>query len=181
MFEKFLHTKYVGQKRFSLEGGESAIVALDTMINSAAAAGVKEIIIGMAHRGRLNVLANIMGKTYESICKEFEGDLPDTVFGDGDVKYHLGYSSQLDTPSGNKIHLKLMPNPSHLEAVNTVVEGYSRAKADVLYGSDYDQILPILIHGDAAVAGQGIVYETCLLYTSPSPRDLSTSRMPSSA
>ena len=161
IFEKFLHTKYVGQKRFSLEGGESAIVALDTIINSAAAEGVKEIIIGMAHRGRLNVLANIMGKTYESIFKEFEGTaLPDTVFGDGDVKYHLGFSSQIETPSGNTVNLKLMPNPSHLEAVNTVVEGYSRAKADVLYGSDYDQILPILIHGDAAVAGQGIVYET---------------------
>ena len=161
IFEKFLHTKYVGQKRFSLEGGESAIVALDGIINAAAKEGVKEIVIGMAHRGRLNVLANIMGKTYEAIFKEFEGTaLPDTVFGDGDVKYHLGFSSQIDTPSGNKIDLKLMPNPSHLESVNTVVEGFSRAKADVLYGSDYDQILPILIHGDAAVAGQGIMYET---------------------
>ncbi len=161
IFEKFLHTKYVGQKRFSLEGGESAIVALDGIINAAAKEGVKEIVIGMAHRGRLNVLANIMGKTYEAIFKEFEGTaLPDTVFGDGDVKYHLGFSSQIETPSGKTIDLKLMPNPSHLESVNTVVEGFSRAKADVLYGSDYDQILPILIHGDAAVAGQGIVYET---------------------
>ena len=161
IFEKFLHTKYVGQKRFSLEGGESAIVALDGIINAAAKEGVKEIVIGMAHRGRLNVLANIMGKTYEDIFKEFEGTaLPDTIFGDGDVKYHLGFSSQIDTPSGNTIDLKLMPNPSHLESVNTVVEGFSRAKADVLYGSDYDKILPILIHGDAAVAGQGIMYET---------------------
>ena len=161
IFEKFLHTKYVGQKRFSLEGGESAIVALDGIINMAADEGVKEIIIGMAHRGRLNVLANIMGKTYEDMFKEFEGTaMPDTVFGDGDVKYHLGFSSQVETTNGKTVHLKLVPNPSHLESVNTVVEGFSRAKADVLYGSDYDQILPILIHGDAAIAGQGIMYET---------------------
>ena len=161
MFEKFLHTKYVGQKRFSLEGGESAIVALDGAISRAAEEGVEEIIIGMAHRGRLNVLANIMGKTYEHIFNEFEGTaIPDLSFGDGDVKYHLGYSSIVETISGKKVHLKLVPNPSHLESVNTVVEGFSRAKADVLYKSDYDKILPILIHGDAAVAGQGIVFET---------------------
>ena len=161
MFERFLHTKYVGQKRFSLEGGESAIVALDATISRAAEEGVEEIIIGMAHRGRLNVLANIMGKTYEQIFNEFEGiAIPDMSFGDGDVKYHLGYSSIVETISGKKVHLKLVPNPSHLEAVNPVVEGFSRAKADVLYGSDYDKILPILIHGDAAIAGQGIVYET---------------------
>ncbi len=161
IFERFLHTKYVGQKRFSLEGGESAIVALDGLINKAAAEGVKEIIIGMAHRGRLNVLANIMGKTYEQIFNEFEGmALPDLSFGDGDVKYHLGFSSIIETTSGKKVHLKLVPNPSHLESVNPVVEGFSRAKADVLYDSDYDRILPILIHGDAAIAGQGIVYET---------------------
>ena len=161
MFERFLHTKYVGQKRFSLEGGESAIVALDAVISRAAEEGVEEIVIGMAHRGRLNVLANIMGKTYEHIFNEFEGTaIPDLSFGDGDVKYHLGFSSIVDTISGKKVHLKLVPNPSHLESVNTVVEGFSRAKADVLYGSDYDKILPILIHGDAAVAGQGIVYET---------------------
>ena len=161
MFEKFLHTKYVGQKRFSLEGGESAIVALDGIINKAAQEGVKEIVIGMAHRGRLNVLANIMGKTYEEIFSEFEGTaIPDMSFGDGDVKYHLGFSSQVEAPTGEMMQLKLVPNPSHLESVNTVVEGFARAKADVLYGSDYDQILPILIHGDSAVAGQGIVYET---------------------
>jgi len=161
MFEKFLHTKYVGQKRFSLEGGESAIVALDGAISRAAEEGVEEIVIGMAHRGRLNVLANIMGKTYEHIFNEFEGTaIPDLSFGDGDVKYHLGYSSIVDTISGKKVHLKLVPNPSHLESVNTVVEGFARAKADVLYESDYDKILPILIHGDAAVAGQGIVFET---------------------
>ena len=161
VFERFLHTKYIGQKRFSLEGGETAIVALDGIINAAAKDKVEEVVIGMAHRGRLNVLANIMGKTYEQIFNEFEGTaVPDLSFGDGDVKYHLGFSSQVDTPSGKKVHLKLVPNPSHLESVNTVVQGFARAKADVLYNSDYDQILPILIHGDAAVAGQGIAYET---------------------
>ena len=161
MFEKFLHTKYVGQKRFSLEGGETTIAALDAIINKASANNVEEVVIGMAHRGRLNVLANIMGKTYENIFSEFEGTaVPDMSFGDGDVKYHLGFSSQVDTPSGKNVHLKLAPNPSHLEAVNTVVEGFARAKADILYKSDYDKILPILIHGDAAVAGQGVMYET---------------------
>ncbi|GLR17003.1 2-oxoglutarate dehydrogenase E1 component [Portibacter lacus] len=161
IFEKFLHTKYVGQKRFSLEGGETTIAALDAIINTGAADKVQEVIIGMAHRGRLNVLANIMNKTYETIFSEFEGTaVPDLSFGDGDVKYHLGYSSMVETPSGKTVHLKLTPNPSHLEAVNTVVEGFARAKADILYGSDYDQILPILIHGDAAVAGQGIAFET---------------------
>ncbi|MCB0640165.1 MAG: 2-oxoglutarate dehydrogenase E1 component [Phaeodactylibacter sp.] len=160
-FERFLHTKYVGQKRFSLEGGETAIAALDAIINKGAEDKVDEVIIGMAHRGRLNVLANIMGKTYEQIFNEFEGTaVPDLSFGDGDVKYHLGYSSQVQTPEGKQVHLKLVPNPSHLEAVNTVVEGFARAKADLLYDSDYDRILPILIHGDAAIAGQGIAYET---------------------
>ena len=114
----------------------------------------------MAHRGRLNVLANTLGKTYEFIFKEFEGDIPqDTVFGDGDVKYHLGFSSKITTPEGHDVHLKLVPNPSHLEAVNPVVQGFARAKADILYKSDFDRILPILIHGDAAVAGQGVVFE----------------------
>ena len=160
-FEKFLHTKYVGQKRFSLEGGESAIAALDAIINKGAEDKVEEVVIGMAHRGRLNVLANIMGKTYDMIFNEFEGNsVPDLSFGDGDVKYHLGYSSQVETPSGKNVHLKLAPNPSHLESVDPVVEGFARAKADILYKSDYDKILPILIHGDAAVAGQGVVFET---------------------
>ncbi len=160
-FERFLHTKYIGQKRFSLEGGESTIAALDAIINTGAEGGVQEVIIGMAHRGRLNVLANIMGKTYEHIFNEFEGNaIPDLSFGDGDVKYHLGYSSQVTTPKGKNVHLKLAPNPSHLESVNPVVEGFARAKADILYDSDYDKILPILIHGDAAVAGQGVLYET---------------------
>lgn len=160
MFEKFLHTKYIGQKRFSLEGGETTIAALDAIINTGAESGVKEVVIGMAHRGRLNVLATILGKTYEQIFSEFEGkSIPDQTMGSGDVKYHLGFSSEVDTPSGKKVHLKLAPNPSHLEAVNPVVLGYSRAKADCLYNSEFDSVLPILIHGDASHAGQGIVYE----------------------
>jgi 2-oxoglutarate dehydrogenase E1 component len=159
VFENFLHTKFLGQKRFSLEGGETTIPALDALINKASEMGVVEVMIGMAHRGRLNVLANVMQKTYGQIFNEFEGNLPDQVWGDGDVKYHMGFASQITTPSGNKVHLKLAPNPSHLEAVNPVVEGYIRARADGMYESDYDRVLPILIHGDAAVAGQGIVYE----------------------
>jgi 2-oxoglutarate dehydrogenase E1 component len=160
MFEKFLHTKYVGQKRFSLEGGETTIPALDAIINTAANHDVQEVVIGMAHRGRLNILANIMGKTYEQIFSEFEGTAKmDQTMGSGDVKYHLGYGSELQTPDNKTVHLKLMPNPSHLEAVDPVVVGFARAKADVLYNSDFDKILPILIHGDASVAGQGIVYE----------------------
>jgi 2-oxoglutarate dehydrogenase E1 component len=160
MFEKFLQTKYVGQKRFSLEGGETTIPALDAIINTASSNGVQEIVIGMAHRGRLSILANILGKTYEQIFSEFEGTAtPDTTMGSGDVKYHLGFSSEIDTTSGKKIYLKLCPNPSHLEAVDPVVVGFARSKADILYNSDFDKILPILIHGDASVAGQGIVYE----------------------
>ncbi|MBS4064696.1 MAG: 2-oxoglutarate dehydrogenase E1 component [Chitinophagaceae bacterium] len=160
MFEKFLHTKYIGQKRFSLEGGETTIAALDEIINAASKHDVQEVVIGMAHRGRLNVLANIMGKTYEQIFSEFEGTATmDQTMGSGDVKYHMGYGSEVETDEGKIMHLKLMPNPSHLEAVDPVVVGFSRAKADVMYESDYDKILPILIHGDASVAGQGIVYE----------------------
>ncbi len=160
VFENFLHTKYLGQKRFSLEGGETTIPALDAIITSAADQGVEEIMIGMAHRGRLNVLANIMGKTYEQIFNEFEGEAePDLTMGDGDVKYHMGFSSEVETLHGKKVNLKLAPNPSHLEAVNPVVEGFVRSKLDAQYDGDYTRILPILIHGDAAVAGQGIVYE----------------------
>ncbi|MEQ1624876.1 MAG: 2-oxoglutarate dehydrogenase E1 component, partial [Sediminibacterium sp.] len=160
MFEKFLHTKYIGQKRFSLEGGETTIAALDAIINTAANHQVQEVVIGMAHRGRLNVLANIMGKTYEQIFSEFEGTATiDQTMGSGDVKYHMGYGSEVQTLDNKEIHLKLMPNPSHLEAVDPVVVGFARAKADVLYESDFDKILPILIHGDASVAGQGVVYE----------------------
>lgn len=160
MFEKFLHTKYIGQKRFSLEGGETTIAALDAIINTAANHQVQEVVIGMAHRGRLNILANIMGKTYEQIFSEFEGTATiDQTMGSGDVKYHMGYGSEVQTLDNKEIHLKLMPNPSHLEAVDPVVVGFARAKADVLYESDFDKILPILIHGDASVAGQGVVYE----------------------
>ncbi len=159
VFENFLHTKYIGQKRFSLEGGETTIPALDAMINKAGEMGVVEVMIGMAHRGRLNVLANTMRKTYEQVFNEFEGNLPDQVWGDGDVKYHMGFSSQITTLGGQQMYLKLAPNPSHLEAVNPVVEGFIRARADGMYNSDYDRVLPVLIHGDAAVAGQGIVYE----------------------
>ncbi|RSK50908.1 2-oxoglutarate dehydrogenase E1 component [Hymenobacter rigui] len=160
VFENFLHTKFLGQKRFSLEGGETTIPALDAIINKSAELGVKEVMIGMAHRGRLNVLANIMGKTYEQIFSEFEGTaVPDLTMGDGDVKYHMGYSSEVETSGGQKVNLKLAPNPSHLEAVNPVVEGFVRAKIEHQYGGDYHQILPILIHGDAALAGQGIGYE----------------------
>jgi 2-oxoglutarate dehydrogenase E1 component len=160
VFENFLHTKFLGQKRFSLEGGETTIPALDAIINKASELGVNEVMIGMAHRGRLNVLANIMGKTYEQIFSEFEGTaVPDLTMGDGDVKYHMGYSSEVESEAGRKVNLKLAPNPSHLEAVNPVVEGFVRAKIEHQYGGDYHQILPILIHGDAALAGQGIGYE----------------------
>lgn len=160
MFEKFLQTKYIGQKRFSLEGGETAIAALDAIITTSADNQVQEVVIGMAHRGRLNVLANIMGKTYEQIFSEFEGTAtPDTTMGSGDVKYHLGFGSDVQTANGKTVHLKLTPNPSHLEAVNPVVCGFARSKADVMYNSDYDKILPILIHGDSSIAGQGVVYE----------------------
>ena len=160
IFEKFLHTKFIGQKRFSLEGGESTIAALDAIISEAAESGVEEVVMGMAHRGRLNILANILRKTYEQIFTEFEGNAPtDSTMGSGDVKYHLGFTSDIITPNGKEINLQLTPNPSHLEAVNPIVEGFARGKADTLYNSNYDHILPILIHGDASVAGQGIVYE----------------------
>ncbi|MEM9897681.1 MAG: thiamine pyrophosphate-dependent enzyme, partial [Bacteroidota bacterium] len=159
-FENFLHTKFLGQKRFSLEGGENMIPALDKIINKGAELDAEEVVIGMAHRGRLNVLANIMGKTYEEIFSEFEGNQEvDLTMGDGDVKYHLGYSSHLDTTAGKKMYVKLAPNPSHLEAVDPVVLGYSRAQIDDEYQGDMDKAIPVLIHGDAAVAGQGIVYE----------------------
>lgn len=160
VFENFLNKKYVGQKRFSLEGGESTIPAIDAIINQAAELGAEEFTIGMAHRGRLNVLANVMGKTYEHIFNEFEGQAdPDLTMGDGDVKYHLGYSSQMKATNGQDVYLKLLPNPSHLECVSPVVQGYTRAKIDLNY-KEAKKILPILLHGDAAFAGQGVVYET---------------------
>lgn len=160
ILEKFLHTKYIGQKRFSLEGGESTIPAVDAIINQSAELDCEEIVIGMAHRGRLNVLANILGKTYEQIFNEFEGKYqPDLTMGDGDVKYHLGYSSQVTTFGNKSVYLKLAPNPSHLEAVNPVVQGFARSKLDTVYAENVKKVVPILIHGDASIAGQGIVYE----------------------
>jgi len=160
VFENFLHTKFLGQKRFSLEGGENTIPALQTIINKSASHDVKEVVIGMAHRGRLNVLTNILGKTYEQVFTEFEGNVnPEQTMGDGDVKYHLGYSSHINTPSGKKIYVKLTPNPSHLEAVDPLVIGYTRGQIDDEYKGDLSKGMALLIHGDAAVAGQGILYE----------------------
>lgn len=159
IFENFLHTKFVGEKRFSLEGAEALIPALNAVINKGAVLGIKEFVIGMAHRGRLNVLANIMKKTYEDIFTEFEGkEFNESLF-DGDVKYHQGYSANVITKNGEKIHLSLTPNPSHLEAVGPVVQGIARAKIDHTYGNDYSKLCPVLVHGDAAIAAQGVVYE----------------------
>ncbi|MGV7106616.1 2-oxoglutarate dehydrogenase E1 component [Flavobacterium sp. U410] len=159
-FETFLHTKYVGQKRFSLEGCEAAIPALDALIEAAADKGVEQFVMGMAHRGRLNVLANIFGKNTQNIFSEFDGkDYDDDMYFDGDVKYHLGLTSDRLTDSGKKINLNLAPNPSHLETVGAVIEGIARAKQDHHYSADISKVLPIAVHGDAAVAGQGIVYE----------------------
>jgi len=159
IFEQFLAKKYVGQKRFSIEGGEALIPALDVVIQKSAELGVKEVVMGMAHRGRLSTLVNIFEKDAESIFCEFDGkqfDSDDSF--DGDVKYHLGFSTDVDTMSGNKVHLTLAPNPSHLEAVDPVVQGIARAKIDAYLGSEKD-IVPVAVHGDAAVAGQGVVYE----------------------
>ena len=158
-FENFLHTKYVGQKRFSLEGNESLIPALDTLIEKAASYGVKEFVMGMAHRGRLNTLTNIFGKSAKDIFSEFDGkDYEEEVF-DGDVKYHLGWTSDRLTDNGNRINLSIAPNPSHLETVGSVVEGITRAKQDQYYSDDFSKVLPIVVHGDAAIAGQGLIYE----------------------
>ncbi len=160
VFENFLGTKFLGQKRFSLEGAEGVIPALDSVIVKGADLGIEEFVIGMAHRGRLNVLANIMNKTYSDIFAEFEGKgYDESKPFDGDVKYHLGFSTDVTTDSGKKVHLSLCPNPSHLETVDPVVEGIVRSKIDFKYGGDNSRIAPILIHGDASVAGQGIVYE----------------------
>ena len=158
-FESFLHTKYVGQKRFSLEGAESLIPALDALIEKGAELGVEEYVMGMAHRGRLNVLANIFNKTYKDIFSEFEGKEYEERHFDGDVKYHLGFTSEQTCDNGKKVTLSLSPNPSHLEAVDPVVEGISRAKIDEKYAGDSTKLVPILLHGDAALAGQGVVYE----------------------
>ena len=158
-FENFLHTKYVGQKRFSLEGGESLIPALDALIEEAAKDGVEEFVVGMAHRGRLNTLTNIFGKPAQDIFNEFDGkDYEEEVF-DGDVKYHLGWTSKRKTDGGFPVSMNIAPNPSHLEAVNAVVEGIARAKQEHNYAGVTKKVLPILIHGDAAIAAQGVVYE----------------------
>jgi 2-oxoglutarate dehydrogenase E1 component len=158
-FENFLHKKFVGQKRFSLEGAESLIPALDALVEHSSKLGVEEFVVGMSHRGRLNVLANIFNKTYKEIFSEFEGKLYEDEDIAGDVKYHLGFTSMQKCHNGNNIKLNLTPNPSHLEAVDPVVEGITRAKLDSKYGGDAKKILPILLHGDAALAGQGVVYE----------------------
>ncbi|MBK8847824.1 MAG: 2-oxoglutarate dehydrogenase E1 component [Bacteroidetes bacterium] len=157
-FENFLHTKFVGQKRFSLEGCETLIPALDVVVDYGADLGIKEFVIGMAHRGRLNVLSNILQKTREQIFTEFEGKEFELTGFDGDVKYHLGYSTDVETTNGHTVHLSLAPNPSHLEAVDPVVQGIVRSKIDNQNGKE-DDIAAILIHGDAAIAAQGIVYE----------------------
>ncbi len=160
-FETFLQTKFVGQKRFSLEGGETAVPVLDEICEAAAEAGLDEVTMGMAHRGRLNVLANIVGKKYSQIFREFEGNIdPRTVQGSGDVKYHLGAEGEFEAGSGDTIKVSVAANPSHLEAVDPVLEGIARAKQDVLdRGAEYP-VLPLLVHGDAAFAGQGVVAET---------------------
>ncbi|MEO2052509.1 MAG: 2-oxoglutarate dehydrogenase E1 component [Allomuricauda sp.] len=159
-FESFLHTKYVGQKRFSLEGNESLIPALDVIIEKAADKGVKQFVMGMAHRGRLNVLTNIFGKSPKDIFSEFDGkDYEETIF-DGDVKYHLGWTSMRETDTGKMVNMNIAPNPSHLETVNSIVEGIARAKQDQDHSGNISEVLPILVHGDAAFAGQGVVYET---------------------
>jgi 2-oxoglutarate dehydrogenase E1 component len=161
LFERFLHTRYTGQKRFSLEGAETLIPVLEAIVEKAPGQQVREIILGMAHRGRLNVLANILRKPYEEIFAQFEDKyLPESLDGDGDVKYHLGFSGDRSNSEGKSVHLSLSPNPSHLEAVDPVVEGRARAK-QTLFG-DVERIrgLPVLVHGDAAFAGQGLVAET---------------------
>jgi 2-oxoglutarate dehydrogenase E1 component len=161
LFERFLHTRYVGQKRFSLEGAETLVPLLDAIVEKAADGGVQEIVLGMSHRGRLNILANILGKPYEEIFAEFEDvGRPEAVDGDGDVKYHLGFSGDRTSARGNRIHVSLTPNPSHLEAVDPVVEGRTRAKQELFGDVERKRGIPLLIHGDAAFAGQGLVAET---------------------
>ena len=159
-FEKFLHVKYTGTKRFGLDGGESVIPAMEQIIKRGGALGVKDIIIGMPHRGRLNILANVLSKPYRAIFNEFQGGSfkPEDVDGSGDVKYHLGASSDREF-DGNAVHLSLTANPSHLEAVNPVVLGKARAKTDQNNDDGRTSVLSVLLHGDAAFAGQGVVAE----------------------
>ncbi len=160
-FERFLHTKYIGHKRFSLEGLEALIPMLDRVLAGAVQTGIAEVVLGMAHRGRLNVLANILGKSYEKIFREFEGNIdPLSREGTGDVKYHLGATGTYTGPGGGQLHITMASNPSHLEAVDPVVEGMARALQDVRGDATHEQVLPVLVHGDAAFAGQGVVAET---------------------
>jgi 2-oxoglutarate dehydrogenase E1 component len=172
LFEKFLHTRYVGQKRFSLEGGETIIPILDKIVEECPRHGVEQIVMGMAHRGRLNVLANILGKDYEFVFNEFaENYVPNSELGDGDVKYHLGYESIVTTSTGTKIGISLAPNPSHLEAVDPIVEGKARAWERRLNDSvERRKVLPVLLHGDASFVGQGVVAETLNLSELPGYR-----------
>ena len=159
-FESFLNTKFVGQKRFSIEGAESVIPGLDFMLQRGAELGVEEVVLGMAHRGRLNVLTNLFGKPASQIFSEFDGkEFAEDDF-DGDVKYHLGYTTERTLANQKKVKMNIAPNPSHLEAVDPIVVGIARAKCKGSYSGNFDKVLPILIHGDAAVAGQGVVYET---------------------
>ncbi len=161
LFEKFLHTRYLGQKRFSLEGAETLIPLLDHLVECAADGRVREIVLGMAHRGRLNVLANVLQKPYQEIFSEFEENyLPNSAAGDGDVKYHVGFSCDRTSGKGNPVHLSLTPNASHLEAVDPVVEGRARCKQHLRGDEERSQVLPLLLHGDAAFAGQGLIAET---------------------
>jgi len=160
-FEKFLHTKYVGHKRFSLEGAESLIPMLDVLLEDASESGTEQVVMGMAHRGRLNVLVNIVGKSYGRVFREFEGDIdPETVQGSGDVKYHVGATGKFTGRNGKTVTVELASNPSHLEGVDPVVEGMARATQDMFFGQDRSKVLPVLLHGDAAFAGQGVVAET---------------------
>lgn len=159
-FENFIHKKFVGQKRFSLEGAETLIPSLDAVIEKGSELGIEEFVIGMAHRGRLNVLANILEKPYENIFKEYTGKEYEDEISQGDVKYHLGYENEVITDLGKKVKLKLVPNPSHLETVAPIVEGVVRSQIDSLYDKNFDKAAAIVIHGDAAIATQGVVYET---------------------
>src|SRR5439155_17867125 len=159
-FERFLSTKYVGHKRFGLEGAESAIPMIDEILDQSAQAGTTEAVMGMAHRGRLNTLANIIGKSYRQIFNEFEGNIdPDTIQGSGDVKYHVGATGKFVGRSGHELPVTLSANPSHLEAVDPVVEGMVRAKQDLINEPESFPLLSLLIHGDAAFARQGVVAE----------------------
>src|SRR5918999_6428394 len=170
-FERFLHSKYLGHKRFSLEGSESLIPMLDALFEDAASSGMIETVVGMSHRGRLNVLANVVGKPLKDIFREFEGDIdPDTVQGSGDVKYHLGMTGQFKSRKGDDLAVIMASNASHLEAVDPVVEGMVRAKQELLPEGSFDKVLPVLLHGDAAFAGQGVVAETFNLSQVPGYR-----------